>query len=460
MPSMSGGRTIRKTLAILREPIPRETRTLLNARWRQLPPELQTDSQIAGKHLVHCAYIMGPSYCSFRCTHCYLPSNANRVPLPSLAQMKTQVEANRRMIGPGGGLQITGGDVVDAYWRAGRADELVAIIRHATDVGVVPMLMTHGQVLLDHPEYLACLVRKGGLRKLALHVDITQAGRPGFPFTDIQRESDLHALRESFVDLIHRVRRTTGIRFFAAHTATVTERNLDSIGDIVRWLIADARRLDVFHTVSFQTEADVGRTRLTSSPVTPKAVWEQICSAVGTELPRDNLLLGHPDCSNLTTILVLFPEGRIINLIPSDARSRAFWSVILRVFGGVGGRGEDVSASVLRKLSAALHNPSVFWHTLRYAIGFLRREGGAADLLSHALRGKVGGLNVVLHNFMSHADMQRPRSEVVEKRLRACVFRGAVMHHGEWTAIPMCEMNGEYREPLYANRIAAASGRR
>ena len=378
--------------------------------------------------------------------------------MPSLAQMKAQVEANRRMIGPGGGLQITGGDVVDAYWRAGRADELVAIIRHATDVGVVPMLMTHGQVLLDHPGYLARLVREGGLRKLAFHVDITQAGRPGFPMANLQRESDLHPLRESFVELIHRVRRTTGIRFFAAHTVTVAERNIDSIGEIVRWLIADSRRLDVFHTVSFQTEADVGRTRISSSPVTPEAVWAQVCSAVGTDLPRDNLLLGHPDCSNMTTILVLFPEGRVVNLIPSDPDSRAFWSMILRVFGGVGSRGEDVAASVLRKLGAALRNPSVFWHTLRYLMKRLRRDGGGAELLSHVVRGQVRGLNVVLHNFMSVADMQRPRTEVVEKRLAACMFRGAVHRDGEWTAVPMCEMNVGVREGLYADQIAAASG--
>src|SRR3712207_9370122 len=83
--------------------------------------------------------------------------------------------------GPGGGLQITGGDVADAYWKSGRADELVEIIRYAYSVGSIPMLMTHGQTLIEHPEFLERLVVEGGLRPISVHVDMTQRseGRRG-----------------------------------------------------------------------------------------------------------------------------------------------------------------------------------------------------------------------------------------------------------------------------------------
>ena len=307
-----------------------EMKSLLRTRWESLPAELRTDWQVAGRHLVACGYTLGAAYCSLGCTHCYLPSNANQVPLPSLEEMKAQVDANRRMIGPGGGLQITGGDVVDAYWRAGRTEELIAIIRYANDAGVVPMLMTHGQVLLENPDYFARLVRAGGLRKIAFHIDITQAGRPGFPMSSLKDETDLHPLRRAFVDLIHEVRGKTGVKFFAAHTATVTERNIESIHEIPRWMITDPRHLDAFRMVSFQTEADVGRTRFSRSPVTPELAWSRICRGAGIDLPKDNLWFGHPDCSRMSTLLVLFPEGRVLNLIPSDPESRAFWSTILR----------------------------------------------------------------------------------------------------------------------------------
>src|SRR5688572_3507027 len=90
-----------------RNPVHREKAAVLRERWESLPPELRTDNQIAGRHLTHCGFTLGASYCSFHCTHCYLPKNANEVPLPSLADMKEQIDANRRLQGLGGGLQIT-----------------------------------------------------------------------------------------------------------------------------------------------------------------------------------------------------------------------------------------------------------------------------------------------------------------------------------------------------------------
>ena len=145
-----------------RNPISGEKAEILRARWDSLPLELQTPNQISGRHLTHCGFILGASYCSFHCTHCYLPKNANRIPIPSLAEVKEQIDANRRFQGPGGGLQITGGDVADAYWRSGRADELVEIIRYAYQVGLVPMLMTHGQTLLEQPQFLERSSPKAG----------------------------------------------------------------------------------------------------------------------------------------------------------------------------------------------------------------------------------------------------------------------------------------------------------
>jgi hypothetical protein len=172
-----------------RRPIAGEKADVLRQRWAELPAELRTPNQISGRHLTHCGFTLGASYCSFHCTHCYLPKNANEVPIPSLAQMKEQIDANRRFQGPGGGLQITGGDVADAYWRSGRQAELVEIVRYAYAVGLVPMVMTHGQTFIEHPEFLERLVVDGGLRQVAVHVDVTQAGRRGFPIGRIKTEA-------------------------------------------------------------------------------------------------------------------------------------------------------------------------------------------------------------------------------------------------------------------------------
>ena len=177
-------------------PIPTESQRLLQRRWNQLPEYLKTENQVVGQHWVQCGYTLGPSYCSFGCSHCYLPSNANRVPLVSLKEMRAQIDANREMLGHGGGLQITGGDVVDAYWRAGRPEELVEILAYANQRGLVPMLMTHGQVILENPDYLDQLVVEGGLRKLSVHIDITQAGRTDYPIKSLQTENQLNSVRD------------------------------------------------------------------------------------------------------------------------------------------------------------------------------------------------------------------------------------------------------------------------
>jgi hypothetical protein len=194
-----------------RRPIAEEKARVLNERWESLPLELRTNNQISGRHLTHCGFTLGASYCSFHCTHCYLPKNANEIPIPSLAQVMEQIDANRRLQGPGGGLQITGGDVADAYWKSGRGDELIEIVRYAISVGSIPMLMTHGQTLIEHPEFLERLVVEGGLRQISVHVDMTQAGRHGFPIGRIKCEADLHPVRQAFTDLAWRVREKTGL---------------------------------------------------------------------------------------------------------------------------------------------------------------------------------------------------------------------------------------------------------
>ncbi len=70
------------------------------------------------------------------------------------------------------------------------------------------------------------------------------------------------------------------------------------------------------------------------------------------------------------------------------------------------------------------------------------------------MRGRAFGINIVLHNFMNACDLAETHSEVVQKRLSACTFRGALKRGEDWIAVPMCTMNTEYREGIYAEQIA------
>lgn len=434
-----------RKLAGIALPVPRDARSLLQARWSELEASLKTPGQVLGRQLVHCGYLLGPSYCSFSCTHCYLPPDANRMPLPTFEELAEQMRATRDQVGPGGSVQITGGDVVDAYVRAGRSGELVALSRLAHALGLNPMLMTHGQSLLDHPDLLARLVVRGGLRRVSFHVDSTQAGRPGFPRTRVRHEADLHPVREALVRLVLDLRQKTGKPLSAAMTLTVTRKNLDDIPCVMRWLIDHPERTKVFRTISLQPEARVGRSRTGSSTADPDQAWRAAGEGLGVELSRGALQVGHPSCTRMATLLLRYPGPEADELLPDDVALHADLDRVLEALGGAKGQGYDLAESLLRKASALARRPRATVAALRLARTIARRHGGAPALARCMLAGRASALNLIMHTFMDAEEVSGKRSAEVEARLAACAFRGALRREGVWTAVPMCEMNADER---------------
>ncbi|MEA3210551.1 MAG: hypothetical protein QOE70_3608 [Chthoniobacter sp.] len=437
-----------------RRPIDPEKASVLASRWAELPAELRTDNQISGRHLTHCGFTLGASYCSFHCTHCYLPKNANEVPIPSFAQMQEQIDANRRFQGPGGGLQITGGDVADAYWRAGRQEELVAIVRYAFSVGLVPMLMTHGQTLIEHPEFLERLMLEGGLRQVSVHIDMTQAGRHGYPINRVKSEADLHPIRQAFTDLAKGLRTRTGLPLELALSFTVTRKNIEFVPDVIRWYLADPERTRIWRMLSFQPEADTGRTLFSEQPITPALVWEKIQEGTGLAVRRDVSIFGHPDCNSWASLLVSQRTGRYAPLLPDDPKWDHVFGQVLARIGGLSLVTDDARTAPFRLLGVLAQNPvlalRLLWHIGRYvASGKL-----PASILRDALAGNVHTVGVGMHNFMDAAQVSRADTDpTVKARLDSCVFKGAVKQNGEWVAVPMCKMNEAKWSEVYARRL-------
>jgi len=442
-----------------RSPINAEKQALLRARWDSLPNELRTPNQLAGRHLTHCGFTTGASYCSFRCTHCYLPENANQVPMPSLAQMKEQIDANRRFQGPGGGLQITGGDVADAYWRAGRQEELIEITRYAVSVGLVPMLMTHGQTLLEHPEFLEALVRDGGLRQVAVHIDMTQAGRHGYPINRLTSERDLHPLREAFTRLARELRERTGAPLELAHNCTVTERNIASVAEVVRWFLADPARSQIWRILSFQPEANTGRTIFSQHPVTPARVWQELCDGMALQLNGSAYIGGHPDCNQGATLLVESRRGRYLPLLPNDIKTKHLFAEILATLGAISTITTDGDSSLLFRVAGAFsRHPGLAFRTGARALALVANGAIPYPLLLALVTGRAHTINIGTHNFMDASQVANaPNEPVTRSRLAACVFKGAVKNRltGEWEAVPMCAMNQSRWGELYAERLDA-----
>jgi hypothetical protein len=437
-----------------RNPIVAEKARVLRARWDSLPAELQTNNQISGRHLTHCGFTLGASYCSFHCTHCYLPKNANSIPIPSLAQVKEQIDANRRFQGPGGGLQITGGDVADAYWKSGRADELIEIVRYAYSVGSIPMLMTHGQTLIEHPEFLERLVVEGGLRQISVHVDMTQAGRHGFPIGRIKCEADLHPVRQAFTDLALRIRERTGCILEYALSFTVTRRNIDDVPEVIRWYLADPRRSYVWRMLSFQPEADTGRTLFSENPITPADVWEKICQGVGIPLRRDVSIFGHPDCNSWASLLIARPSGKYFPLLPDDPKFDHLLGEVLRKIGGLSLVNDDAGTPVYRLLGVLFKNPLLIARVAAQMARYLTSRNAPREIFQSLLRGKVHTLGVGMHNFMGSEKVASAATDpVIKARLDSCVFKGAVKRNGTWEAVPMCAMNQQTWSEVYDERL-------
>ncbi len=437
-----------------RHPIAGEKADILKERWASFPPELRTPNQISGRHLTHCGFILGASYCSFHCTHCYLPKNANQVPIPSLGEVKEQIDANRRFQGPGGGLQITGGDVADAYWRAGRADELVEIIRYAYSAGLVPMLMTHGQTLLEQPEFLRRLVVEGGLRQVSVHIDITQAGRHGYPINRVQGEADLHPVREAFTKLARDIRETTGLPLEFALSFTVTRKNVQDLPEVIRWYLADPERTRIWRMISFQPEADTGRTIFSENPATPKLVWQKICEGTGFELERDGTFFGHPDCNSWASILVSRRTGKYIALLPTDKVTKRLLGELLARVGGLSLVTDDAGTPPWRLMGVLAQNPLLAARTALHLVALVVSGRLPFGMVKDLLRGQAHTLGVGTHNFMDAATVAKADTDpVVKARLDACVFKGAVKENGEWKATPMCRMNERKWSEVYAERL-------
>lgn len=449
-----------------RFPINPEKQALLRERWDSLPAELQRPNQLAGRHLTHCGFTTGASYCSFQCTHCYLPENANRVPIPSLAQMKEQIDANRRFQGPGGGLQITGGDVADAYWRTGRQEELIEIVRYSVEAGLVPMLMTHGQTLLEQPQFLDALVIDGGLRQVAVHIDMTQAGRHGFPIGRIKSESDLHPVREAFTSLAQNIRARSGLPLELAHNCTVTERNIASIPDVVRWFLADPTRSQIWRILSFQPEANTGRTLFSEHPVTPAVVWQKICEGMGLQLDGSAYIGGHPECNQGATLLIERRRGRSLPLLPNNEKTKRLFAEILATLGAISTITTDAGAGAsllpYRVAGAFSRHPGLALRCCARALALVASGDLPIPFLRALARSGAHTINIGTHNFMDASRVANaPNDPLTHARLEACVFKGAVKNraNGEWEAVPMCAMNHSRWSELYKERVLDATGR-
>jgi hypothetical protein len=408
----------------------REIRAVLARTWAELPPSLRTPTQFLGRQYAGCGATIGVMpRCDFTCRGCYLGADANRMRPRSVTEVKAQMDRLRGWLGPAGNLQLTDGEVT-----LRPEAELIELLAHARAIGLVPMLMTHGETFRRRPGLLERLMR-GGLREVAFHVDTTMRGRRD-GYAAATREVDLDPLRAEFAEMIRTARRRTGGRLEAASTVTVTRENLDDVSGIVRFFLRNA---DAFKMVSFQPLASVGRTDPALRGVAPDALWARIAEGAGTpDLLRGAGSLGHPGCSRFVQGLATTRRGEtaFVPLYRDDvADEMRFVNGLLDRLGGTSFRLDDRGRALRRAARLAVrHGGFVFRHGVPYLWRLYRRTG--------TMRARYFCL--VSHHFMSAAEIESP---VGRERLAACAFRVPIDGRLE----PMCAVNAlGLRRAFYA----------
>jgi hypothetical protein len=308
--------------------------------------------------------------------------------------------------------------------------------------GREPMSMSHGDFDYGYLERL--VIGPNGRRRLrrvsfAAHFDSLMFGRRDLPRPP--DEASLNPFRQNFAQMFARLRREHGVRYFLAHTMTVTPANLGQVASVVR----DCRHMG-YGMFSFQPAAFIGDDRRWHEPyrdITGDQVWAQIERGAGTRL--DHHLFEHGDVRCNRAAYGFWCGDRWFGWLDGgDPRDLAVRDAFFRYLGPVSFTGTPAMLLAARLAMITAAHPRVMLLAAGWLARVIRRAG-LRRLLTHRAR----PVSYVMHQFMDAADvapawelMQRglasadPRIRATQERLAACHY--AMAHPETGTLVPAC----------------------
>jgi hypothetical protein len=416
----------------------------LARRWAELPEVARTPAQVLGRHAVGCEGTRGVfPRCNLSCRPCYHSRDANRVRVDgphTLREVDDQMRLLRERRGPVAHAQLIGGEVT-LLDPDDHAAALAVMRRHGRE----PMSMTHGDVDDDYLRRLT--LGADGRRRLdrlsfAGHFDSLMTGRRGLPRPPDERS--LHPYRRRFVEQLVRLRRETGVRFFVAHTMTVTPANLGEVAEVTR----EASRMG-FGMLAFQPGAHLGderRWREDYRSLSGDHVWAEIERGAGSPLDATVIQNGDLRCNRTAYGFWVGPRWHPV-ADGEDPRDLAARDAFYRWYGPVNFIGSSLPVLLVKLARVTARHPRAVPIALGWAARRVR-DAGLGALLRHGVR----PMSFVMHRFMD-ADEVAPawaatqRGEIaedpavrgVQERLAACHY--AVAHPSgplAGTLVPAC----------------------
>ena len=382
-----------------------ENNSLLTAlsKAQQRMGEFFLENQILGrKGSIGCVSLEISQRCNLDCSLCYLSESSNYVDDIPFQELKNRLDGIRDHFGVGTNVQISGGDPT----LRDRA-ELVAIVKYAREIGLLPALFTNG---IKCSRSLLEELSENGLSDVAFHVDLTQE-RKGY-----QTEHDLNALRLEYIE------RTKGLPLMVVFNTTVFERNFHEVKNIAKFFAQNADTVDF---ASFQLQADTGRGSLKERPnkISTETIREQINIGVASSLSWDAILVGHPKCHSYVPTFAI--NGKCYEIIDDPKLFGEF----LEDFSHIShDRRENFLRIAWRCLKAANQKPNWYVKGLKYFLPRLWKIRG--DLLK--AKGKVNKISFFVQNFMDQNNLD-------QERIDACSFM-VMTHEGP---VSMCLHNSK-----------------
>jgi hypothetical protein len=252
--------------------------------WQRLYPKFRTDNQSLGQRkAIGCVSLEITQRCNLDCTLCYLSEmSENTLDIP-MEEVKRRIDEILLNYGPNTPVQISGGDPT-----LRKEDELIEIVRYASERGLQPALLTNGiKATRELLQKLAAV----GLRDVAFHVDMTQNLRDGNK-EYYKNEAELNVIRQKYIE------RARGLGIAVIFNTTLCSLNFHELPMLVRFFRDHA---DGVGMCSFQLQADTGRGVLTGRPdaIEPRNIIRIINETLDAPINFDVVDIGHPDCNRI-----------------------------------------------------------------------------------------------------------------------------------------------------------------